>query len=206
MNDKELQEISVKIQNDLDRQILTPRIFLGKCQTLDGKDGVPFQDHSYLPFYYYLGKYIPAENLVNVGFGLGLPLTCYLMAYPPTLDMLALQDPDGEYYHPRMALKNIKTITKFVPRVFVGSFIDEDFQANLFAKKWQLIVVSERRGYDETLFVANTLYDALDDGGVLCVEGIQSPSVAKAFDNFCAARNRDSFKIRSRYGNGLVAR
>src|SRR5277367_3909674 len=102
-----MEEIN-SIRKDLKKQSISPRVVLGNCCLVNeqDKDSPAFCDNNNLPFYYYLGKYLPKDSLLNIGFGLGLPLIFYMLSYKPKR-VIAYHDPGNQFYSSRLGINNI---------------------------------------------------------------------------------------------------
>jgi hypothetical protein len=181
---------------------------MGRCQTLDrdARASVAFQDPTFLPFYYYLGLLVPASRVVVIGFGLGLETVSYLKSKPPIKSLLSVHDPAGSYYNPRIGRSNVLNSVKMEPNIIVGTIYSKEFESALEKKTWNTVLICGQRNHDEVLSTLNYVYEHLEEGGVIAIEGTRTPAVKAAFHNFCLGKNREDFFVGSRYGHGLFFR
>ncbi len=194
-----------KIREELYRETLSPRLVLGKCQLVDhtARIAPAFTDHRNLPFYYYLGKYLPRDAVLNLGFGLGLPLIFYSLSHKAKI--LAQHDPGTDFYSPRLGAGNFARVIKKKIPVFVGKVSDEKFNFALKECKWGTVIINTAgTSFDSIMYSLNTSWDHLSDDGYICVDYSGTGNAKNAAENFSRLVNRKSHFVASRYGHSII--
>lgn len=199
------EEIAAKVQ----KASIPPRILLSKFRFIDDASRYSREclDPYYLPFYYFLGKHIPATSIVEIGFGLGLNASCYFMGSPATEDYLSLQEPPNEYYSSRIGISNVKQVWKKPFSVHVGLVHDEAFVDRLRERKWDLALISDKKEYDTHMSWLNALWDEVKDDGMIFMDHTTSHTAAgRAYHDFCIVKQREPYLFPTRYGIGAIVK
>lgn len=204
-------EVRETICRKLKQSAIPPRLLLSRFRFIDEKSRYSraCMDPKYLPFYYYLGRNFPSKSLLDLSFGIGLNSGLYMMGNQDVYDFLAIQEPPpSEYYSPRIGVANIKQIRKPppLPEVHVCPMYDERFLGRLRSRKWGVVLSSEVREYDTYLVWLNTVWDYVEDGGLICVDQTETDSVGRAYKDFCKVKHREPYVFPTRYGVGVVVR
>ena len=81
MNQFDLEDIRDKLEDDLQKQVVSSRILLDRLRLIDedSRKTAAYLDPNYAGFYYHLGKYIKPQNVIEFGFNLGLLTGCLLL-------------------------------------------------------------------------------------------------------------------------------
>lgn len=202
---KVFDEIVGKIQ----KASIPPRILLSKFRFIDEASRYSREclDPYYMPFYYFLGRHIPAKSLVEIGFGLGLNASCYLMGSPDTETYLSVQEPPQEYYSSRIGIGNVKRVWRHPFFVHVGNVHDEVFTDKLIEHKWDVALISDKKEYDIHMMWLNTLWETMKDDGVICMDYTTSHKQAeRAYNDFCVIKHREPYVFPTRYGVGIIVK
>lgn len=189
---------------DFNKGLLPPKLLLSRFRLLDeqSRESRAYLDSRYLPFYYYLGKHFPKENLLVLGFGLGLETSLYLWDNKVTESTLAIQEPSLELYFEKYGLSNVKQVWKKDLCVYVGNFTDQLFQEKLNYKKWDIVLINQEK-YDVCLLWLNSIWSKLNDGSLICVDHMDNEEVKKAYLDFCKFKEKESLIFPTRYGVGV---
>ena len=104
-----LKELREKIEEDLRKQLIFPGVLLNKFRLLNESERLTsmYADRNYFPFYYYLGKYVQPETMLEIGFGLGLSSGCFLQSCKTVVSFTGFQKKTSGYFNFRLGRKNI---------------------------------------------------------------------------------------------------
>ena len=202
-----LKELKANLENDLVKQIITPNVLLGHLRVISesSRKTSAYVDPRYIPFYYYLGKYLQPKNMIEMGFGLAFFSTCFMRSCKTVENFLAFQEVGEEYYSNNLALKNIKTVYRNSLNYYQGSVNDKIFQDCISKNKWDLILFNEEKDYDKHMLYLDVVWSHLNLDGYIVMDYIQSHENAKrAFHNFCKIENREPIILPTRYGVGII--
>lgn len=202
----DLKELQVHLESDLEKQCVSPSVLLDRLRVVDEacRKSSAYVDPTYVPFFYYLGKYLKPINLVEIGFNLGFCSTCFLKSCNTVKKIVVFQEQTKEYYSSKFGIKNIKSLHR-------GDFIFVDNKLNLEPvldkNQWQLALFNIETDYDKSLFLLDTIWKNLDFDGYIVVDHVKSnENIQKVFDVFCKMKNREPIFISTRYGVGIVQR
>ena len=80
MKKVDLQILETVLNTELDTQTISGRTLLDRFRVIDedSRKTAPYLDHRYAPFYYYLGKHIEPESVMEFGFSIGLLSASFL--------------------------------------------------------------------------------------------------------------------------------
>jgi len=198
--------------NSLDKklksQIINPRVLLDRLRLIDdnSRKSSQYQDPNYLPFYYYLSKFIFPKNIVHVGLDLAFPSCCFLQGSKTTESILCFQKQKKSFYSPRLAISNIRDIKgkKIEIDYYYGNVNDLNFIKKL-QKNFDLFMITENCGNDDLNEFLDIFWQYLNLDGFIVVDHIKSEKdKSKIFSSFCKGKNRSYKEFDTRYGTGLV--
>lgn len=203
-----LQELQEQLHTDLDKGIVSSTVLLDRFSFIDDKSKITgaYSDPRYIPFYYYLGKKLSVKSLIHAGFGLGLVSGAFLMGCHTVEHFLAFQDSFGEFYFPRLGIKNIKSKYKGHFDCYTGKQGSEDLSNLLKAREWDISLVTDVMSYDQHRQCLDIVWENLKHHGLLVVDHISHEPNSKAFEDFCKIVNREPIKIKTRYGVSILER
>jgi len=202
-----LQELKSCLEADLSKQVITPGILLDHLRVIneDSRKTSAYVDPRYIPFYYYLGKYIQPKSMIEMGLGLAFFSTSFMKSCKTIEKLLAFQETSGEYYSANLALKNIKSVYRGNVDYYEGTVNDILFQKYISENKWDLVLINEEYGYDKHMLHLDVAWSNLNADGYIVMDYINSFENAKrAFHNFCKIENREPIILPTRYGVGIV--
>ncbi len=202
-----LKDLKPRIAKDLELQFIPSTIILDKLRVVneDSRKASAYVDSTYIPFYYYLGKYIKPKNLIEIGVNLGFFSCAFFKSCETVENYLAYQENVTDYFSKRLVEKNIRDNFKNNFDFHYGFITDQEFLNKVNSKKWDLAFINEEKYYDKYFVVMDTVWENLSDGGMLVMENTITHSAAKdAFNNFCKVKNRESVIFNTRYGTGIV--
>jgi hypothetical protein len=192
----ELIDLKNVIEEDLDKQLISPNVLLSKFRMLseDSRKSPNYIDPRNMPFYYHLGKYLKPNVLLEVGFDLGLRSGCFLKSCNTVKHLLA-QSNDRDSV--RLGIKNIRDIFKGKFDLSIG-----DLSIKL---KLDLVIINDDLEYEEYRNIFDLVYAKLMLDGFMIVGYAESNLLCKdALKAFCKIHNRKSVLISTRYGTRII--
>ncbi len=197
-------EILQQIKKELRTEIFSPKLVLGRCQLVNPFDKMAnaFTDHKNLPFYYYLGKYLPRSSLLNFGFGVGLPIVFYILAKKPS-HILVQQQKTEDFYSPNLGEGNIFRTNNKKIKAIVSDVNDDFMIKEVKERKWGSVLVNTGGLNQKQLMdYLNLSWDNVSDDGYICIDyAWNNKDIIK---NFSRLTNRPEHFIASRYGHSII--
>jgi len=203
-----LKETVSEIQKKLDKK-LPSHGFLRKVRLLAETDrhSSAYTDPSYLPSYYWLGRFLRSTRLLEIGFRLGLCSRTYLSAKPGTEKLLAFQDKTEDFYSPKLATANVRDYFQGDLRVYLGKWDDEPWQDLLRESMYDLVLVNDELGYDRLRRCLDDVWGQVSPGGVLVADYLNyGDATNRAFRDFAKSVGREEHRLNTRYGLGMIER
>jgi len=190
-----------ELKKDLEKELIqSPALFHGFLfLSADATRTPAYADPRYLPFYYYLSKYVQPQKLLEVGFTLGLHSGAFLRHNTSVEHFLGFQSPEEQ--PSRLGAKNIGLVYKKPFQVFVGRFFD----APLKEHAWDLVLWDKQWPYDVARSGLDRVWDSMALDGFLVYERLNGEN-RRAFDDFCKIHDRVPVVLQTRYGVGIVKR
>jgi predicted O-methyltransferase YrrM len=183
-----------RLEADLALQRISSKILLNGFRFIEesSRKTAAFQDPTYTPFYYHLGRQIEPKKMLIVGFGLGLSAGCFLKGCKTVDGILAIEELSTEYFSPRREF-DFKMGNPF------------DLQESLRAHEWDLTLIDSEVNYDKLRNYLDVIWANTAHNGLIVMEHISGDSsTQKAFFDFCKIINREPFVFATRYGTGIV--
>ncbi len=200
-------ELKDFIEEKIKKQFITSKLLLGKCRLIDenSRSSSAFIDPSYLPFYYYLGRYMNAYSVMEIGFRLGLSATCFLRACSSVKNYFAFQEKLDTFYSFRLGVKNVKDFYKGKIETHYGQINDDKMKNN--NNLFDLCIINEEKDYDKHLSYLDYVWERTNYDGLIIMDYINFyDSARRAYFDFCNIKNRDPIIVKTRYGVGLIKR
>jgi hypothetical protein len=193
-------EFKDNLIQDIRKELVQSSVVLNGFLFLDSwvMKSSAFVDPSYLPFYYYLSKYVHPRNLLEVGFSLGLHSGAFLRANDSVERFLAYQSLNEQPC--RLGSKNIWLVYKGDFKLFVGSLMD----CPLKEHTWDLVLWDKRLPYDEARSGMDRVWDNMSLDGWFVFERFTDDN--RAFLDFCKVHQREPVVFPTRYGVGIIRR
>lgn len=207
----DLQALREKVSTRLSTSALTTQHLLGRCRLIDeeSRETSAFSDPHYLPFYYHLGANLPGtKNLMEIGFRLGLPSSCFLQGCPGVENYFGFhEESHGPYYSSRLARGNVLDHLNGTFDSFYGYIEDGKFLDNLRSQRWDVIIIDEEISYDKHRAYLDLVWSSLADDGLIVVDYLsQHEASRRAFREFCTTKSREPVLFPTRYGTGIIQR
>ena len=203
----DLKYLKSKIETDLNSEIISGRTLLDSLRVIDesSRKTASYVDHRFSPFYYYLGKYMKPQSMIEIGFDLGLLSSCFLKSCKTVQKFVGFKEKTTEYASNRLGKSNIKQNFKNEKKYFLGNLYDEDFLNCISATHFDLAIINEETKYDKHLEYLDIVWNHLSENGIIIVEyfGRHNPS-KDAFLGFCHNKHRIPEQFPTRYGTAIV--
>lgn len=203
-----IDEMHKEINSKLRTQLVTPRVLLDKLRLIDddSRRSSQYQDPNYLPFYYYLSKFIQPKSVFHLGLNLGLPLCCFLSGCSSAERVFCFQRKSKQFYSPRLALSNIRDVKgrKFPLDYHFGEMVDREMEEKM-RPGFDLVMITEKTNGDQTSEALDVCWDRLHLDGFLVLDHAGSNlDIGRIFHSFCKSKNRPFVSFSTRYGTCLV--
>lgn len=200
-------EIKSYIEGKLKKQ-LPSQVFLDRMRVIDedSRQSFAYNDHTYVPFYYWLGTILNPQTMIEVGLRLGLLSGNFLKSCKSVNKFLAIHEPKaGEYYSSRLARANVKDNYKGNLFTYVGNIEDEIFVAKFREIHYGVAIINEEKSYDMHRYYLDYLWPQMEVGGIIVSEYIKRNNMAMlALKDFCKSKNKEFIMIETTYGVGLI--
>jgi hypothetical protein len=203
----QLPELKKRLDADLDKSVMSSGNLMHSFALLNesSRKSGPYTDPRYIPFYYYLGKYIYPTNFMEMGFRLGLCSGCFLKSCLTVEHFFGFQKRGDEYYSTRLGMRNLRRNYRGAAEVVIGDILESPFVNALGKKQWDLAFMNEEMEYDQHRNYLDTIWNSMALGGLLVADNINSHKPGgTAFVDFCKTKNREPVTIATRYGVGIV--
>lgn len=189
---------------------VSSRVLLGRLGMIDedSRKSSQYQDHNYLPFYYHLSKVCRPKSILNIGFGIGLPLCCFLQGCNSVENVVCFQQNSSSFYSKRIGLSNVRSVKRRSVKVgfWRGGVTDPEFQSML-SGGFDLALITERSSPDFIHEQLDVCWSALRVDGLLVLDHIASdPKSGAVFRSFCNVKNAEFVEFSTRYGTGVLRR
>lgn len=183
-------------------------VFLDNMRMIDeeSRKSFAYNELTYIPFYYWLGKVLKPVNMIEIGFQLGLLSGTFLRACNSVERFLAFQEvKKGEYYSKRLGQSNIKDLYKGKLFIHAGNITDDVFEARFNSVHFDLALINEETSYDKYRFYFDMLWPQMSINGVMVADRLKINKVLSlAFKDFCLSKNVEPMYINTRYGIVLI--
>jgi len=207
-----IEKLKLEINEKLKKQTVSSRVLLDRLTLVDefSRKSLQYQDSKYLPFYYYLSKFLPSKSLFHIGFDLALPSCCFIKGsdYIERILGFRRQKEKEEFYSPRLAISNLKNSKSKSKKLeidfYQGNIIDR-FLTEKLSRKFDLIIITE----DEPDYIIREYLDVcwehMNPNGFLVLDYLNtSNKLNLMFENFCKSKSRNYGIFETRYKTGIV--
>ena len=197
-----------QIKADLEKKVMSSDILLKDCCFMDQnvKKTFVFNDSTFFPFYYYLGKYINPKNLLVLGADAGLTTACFLKSSPVENILCFQEHSSEEHYGVRVCAFNIMKQCNANLDIYCGSMLDDNFLKKISSKKWDCILVNLNLNYDKLRNYLDVAWEHLVLDGIMLIESELSDHTIKATQDFLQITQRDYLTFDTRYKAILVTK
>lgn len=148
------------------------------------------KDPYYYPFYFFLGRMVFPQNLLEVGVGSGLNSGMFLLGNK------------SKNHSPNkfVAIGEDSSITrKNIKKVYKGDF---EIKSSIDDIKWDLALINYNDNYDKTLFLLETLYET--STMIVLDKVFYEKSVKLAFNNFVDIHKPEHYVINTTFGSAII--
>lgn len=199
-------EFGLELNDKLKSQTISSRILLDKLKLLDeeSRKTSQYQDPSYLPFYYHLGKFIKPKFVVQIGLNLGLEFCCFIQSCKSVDNFFGFQNKTEDYYSNRLAFSNIKLINRKINLDFYHGNLYDQYFINK-TKNIDFAIITEKNNFDYIKSALDICWNNLNLDGYLLLDYLNyNKKIEEIFYDFCKAQNTEGYVFRTRYLVGIA--
>jgi len=202
-----MDDLVKKVRESFSKGALPPQPLLAKFKYLPTgtAERAYFYDPKYYPFFFYLGRHLQAENVLDMSLGNGIPLGCLLLGCRNVKSIVAFQTEKPHGYSARLAKHNVRTAYRGEFQSYVGSIDDPKLQKSLGSREWDTVLLTEELPYDDCLSYIRFIWPNVAKGGLLIMDRLNYvKSIGRAFKDFARTNNRETAVFDTKYGTGLL--
>lgn len=200
-------DIKPYIDGKLKKQ-LPSHIFLDRMRVIDedSRQSFAYNDHTYVPLYYWLGTILQPKTMIEIGFRLGLLSGNFLKSCKTVNNFLAIQEiKSGEYYSSRLGKANIKDNYKGNLYIHTGSLDSDIFITKLNSMEFDLAIINEEASYDKHRLYFDVIWPQISKDGIIVVEYVKKHEPSSiAVKDFCTSVNLEPIYINTTYGVAII--
>ncbi len=187
---------------------MPPKVLHSRFKTGFDKPVLLFNDPTYLPFYYHLGRFLKGyKNLIEFGFDLGMPGGCFIEGCSNIQNYVAFRKNKEGFYPKRLGISNIHNILKKKFDLWIGEETDPEFIKMVLLNKWDCVIISDNGQNEKTVRAyLDLVWNQMMHEGIIVVDFLNESPVKKAYESFCKLQNREIFTIPTLRGTGLLQR
>jgi hypothetical protein len=201
-----LQDLKKKISKKMETSALTPKVLQSRFKLWVDRPVALFNDYTYMPFYYHLGKYLGAtKNLIEFGFDLGLPSGCFLEGCPGVEHFLAFRKKNNYFYSKRLGVSNIHNIWKKKFEFWLGNESDPELIKSILLRKWDCAIISDDNQQEKTYRAyLDLIWNQMNEGGLVVLDYLGTSAAMEAYKSFCKIQSREPFYVNTLRGTGIL--
>lgn len=199
----ELKEI---IESKLKKRI-SPHLLLNRMRFSDDniKNSFYYNEPTYIPFYYWLGTILKPKTLLEIGFKVGLVTSVFLKSCKTVVSFLAVQEPKGVYYSPRLGISNVRDHYRKKLEIYTGNVEDEFLVSKMKCLNLDLAIINEETSYDRYIGYFELVWGQLAVDGYMVVDCLSRyKSLAAAVKDFCISKNVEATYINTTYKVSII--
>lgn len=203
-----LQELKKRINHKLQSGTIPPKVLQSQFRIGFDRPVLLFDDPTYLPFYYHLGKILnKTKNLLEFGFDLGLPSGCFIKNCESIDTFASFRKKTDQYYTKRLGLSNIHNILRKKFDLWIGDESDPEFIKIVLSRKWDCVIICDNKQKEQTYRAyLDLVWNQMMYEGLIIVDFLKEPPVKSAYQSFCKIQNRQTFTIDTSRGTGIIQR
>jgi predicted O-methyltransferase YrrM len=208
MEETSLETLKEEIDPQLKKQAISGRYLLDRFCLIDetSRKSPAYVDPTYAPFYYHLGKIIKPQNMIEIGFNLGLLSSSFMLSCRTVELFFGFKEGKKEDFHSeRIGKLNLKKVFKKKRIFYNGNMFDKEFENIMKSNAWDMVMINEEKDYDKQLQYMETAWEKLNKNGILVIEYIDSHRPSReAFKSFADNKEVERLEFKTRYGTGIV--
>jgi len=208
MEETSLETLKEEIDPQLKKQAISGRYLLDRFCLIDetSRRSPAYVDPTYAPFYYHLGKIIKPQNMIEIGFNLGLLSSSFMLSCRTVELFFGFKEGKKEDFHSeRIGKLNLKKVFKKKRIFYNGNMFDKEFENIMKSNAWDMVMINEEKDYDKQLQYMETAWEKLNKNGILVIEYIDSHRPSReAFKSFSDNKEVERLEFKTRYGTGIV--
>jgi hypothetical protein len=201
----DIEKVASELREDLEKCTVCPNHLMSRFRfiTETSRRAGAYSDPCYIPFYYYLGKKVPARKLFKFGFTLGLLSGSFLTSCKTVEEFFAFHLKTDRYYASRIGIKNVRMVYDNTMKYHYGSATDFTV-VEAIGQGWDVVILNQECGCDDFRSYLDLVWDATNPEGVLVVEDLSHHGFMDAYKDFCLSKNRKEIIFETRYGTAIV--
>jgi predicted O-methyltransferase YrrM len=202
-----IEEIAPKIKDKLKRQAMSSRVLLDRLRLVDehSRSTSQYQDPNYLPFYYYLSRFVSPRSMLHVGLDLALPSCCFLSGCSSVERLLCFQRREKTFYSPRIAMSNLRDAKPSLSVDYYYGGINDLEMEHKMREGFDMAVITSKMNNDDMSDCLEICWRSLRLDGILVVDHTRSVrQIGELFEAFCKVQNRPCIFFDTRYGTGAT--
>lgn len=205
--DEHAKSVFSQLSGRLDTQSISSRVLLGDLRLADEASRLTgqYQDPRYFPFYYHVARVMNPRRILCVGLELGLQLSCLLKGCQEAKEACCLQPATDDFYSPRLALSNIKSVagSRFpVQFAFAGVGHISDMASG--APPFDIALIVHELHGDALAECMDLCWGLVREGGCMVVDHLFRKKSESLFVDFSKFRGSGRFVFDTRYRTGIV--
>jgi hypothetical protein len=202
-----LSELHQEISRELEKGFISSRILLDRLRVPveTYRRSIEYQDQTYVPFYYHLGKFISTRALFQIGLGLGFPICCFLASCKSVEKIFAFDFKSEDHYSPRLAISNIKDSHRGDFAYYSGTISDREFLEKYEVAEWDTAFINIKTSLDSHRNYLDLIWQKMPLDGFIVMDYLSNYKPAhEAFMTFSKVVNREPVMFDTRNGTGII--
>lgn len=203
----DLEILKNNLTNDLKKSLVNSRVLLDKLKLIDedSRKSGAYLDPTYSGFYYHLGKYVEAKNVMEIGFNLGLLSSCFFLSCKLTENFVGYNKNYAHRIVAKMGRANVKMRFKGNIDVYCGDLFDKELDDIIGSKKFDLVLINDEVSFDDHLKYLDFAWGLLEEDGLIVQDYLAKHSLGNsAFSSFASSKSRKILNLATRYGVGIL--
>lgn len=207
MIEKNIENFKEEVENNLKKQIISGKYILDRFCLIDetSRKSAAYLDHTYAPFYYYLGKKLNnAKSLIEIGFDLGLLSSSLLISCKTIEHFLGIKEKNENFTSNKIGIKNIDKVYKKEKKAIIGKMNEDKILIEIKKRKWDVVIINEEKDYDKNLEYIQRIWPDIADNGIVISEYLFNPAVHEAVKSFSKKEQIKMHVFKTRYKTCLI--
>lgn len=202
MIEKNIENFKKEIEDNLKKQIISGKYILDRFCLIDetSRKSAAYLDHTYAPFYYYLGKKMNnAKSLIEIGFDLGLLSSSLLMSCKTVECFLGVKEKSENFTSNKIGIKNIDRVYRKERKALIGKINEDKILIEIKKRKWDIVIINEEKDYDKNLEYIQRIWPHVSENGIIISEYLFNPAVYEAVNSFSKKEQVEMHIFKTRY-------
>lgn len=191
---------------DLKKSLVGTSLLTSNLKFIDelSKKSSAYNDNTYIPFYYHLGKYLKPERLLEIKVDLGFTGSCFLKSCKTPEYYLGFQPKMEIPWNKNLYISNIKKNYKKELGLYYGKFLDKKFLDLVEEKKIDAAIINTKDDHDNLFTLCDFIYLNLSNNGYLIIDFIKNSRNEEIFFNIANGYKKEYKVFNTRNGTGVI--